>query len=60
MNPNRRQYRDLRAGQAFTFYDEEGVVYVRCRGGFRSARGGPLCKNPPSYQIVFLYQSEEN
>lgn len=34
-------YARLRVGDTFQ-WTETGEVYIRCRGGFRAGRGGPL------------------
>lgn len=36
-----KTYKQLKVGQAFTF-EPNGAVFIRCRGGFRPGRGGPL------------------
>lgn len=41
----------LRLGDAFVF-SPEGAVYVRCRGGYRPGRGGPLVKIDPDQTVI--------
>ena len=45
---------NVRQGVAFQF-EQGGPVFVRCRGGFRLGRGGPLFRTIPKTQPVFLY-----
>lgn len=50
------KYKQLKQLQAFRFNDC-GEVYIRCRGGFRCGRGGPLIKfNFPEMPVI-LYHS---
>jgi hypothetical protein len=49
-------YKQLKKGQAFTFM-RGGVVYVRCRGGYREGRGGELIKFNYPQMPVFLYRA---
>lgn len=50
------KYKQLKQLQAFQF-NEQGAVYIRCRGGFRYGCGGPLIKFNFPDMPVFLYQS---
>ena len=43
----------LPVGTAFTF-DPDGLVYVRCRGGFRLGRGSKLYYIQPGTQVYTL------
>ena len=43
-------YRQLRAGDQFALY-MDGPVFVRCRGGFRPGRGGPLHRLVPTQPV---------
>ena len=36
-------YKQLKTGEAFQFHPD-GMVYIRCRGGFRPGSGGQLTK----------------
>jgi hypothetical protein len=50
-------YKNLKLNQAFRFF-AEGMVYIRCRGGFRSGTGGKLVKfNYPDCPVL-LYGME--
>ena len=48
------KYKNLKQGQGFTFFDG-GMVYVRCRGGIREGRGGPLIRFSGLDYAVKLY-----
>lgn len=52
------KFKDLRVGQAFTFYGKQGV-FVRCHGGIRPGLGGTLykAKNINQGLAVELYQA---
>lgn len=39
--PLTRRYADLKLGDAFSFL-EDGLTYIRCRGGYRPGCGGDL------------------
>lgn len=49
-------YQQLKQGDAFTFM-RGGVVYVRCRGGYRLGCGGELVKFNFARMPVFLYRA---
>jgi len=40
-NQSRVAFSELRAGDLFQL-EHNGVVFIRCRGGFRNGRGGQL------------------
>ena len=50
------KYKNLKLGQAFQFMPGPMCgVYVRCRGGYRIGRGGPLQKfNFPDMPVYLL------
>lgn len=48
----------LRIGEAFQF-KTDGVVFVRCRGGFRPGCGGPLYAMPHKTLTVILYGGQK-
>lgn len=41
----------MKVGQAFQFYGD-GVVFIRCRGGYRNGRGGPLRLIDPLWVVI--------
>ncbi len=46
------EFRKVKVGAAFEFLDIIGVVWVKCRGGFRSGRGGQLHSCQPNVLVV--------
>lgn len=51
VNMEKTQYKNLKLNDCFQF-DSTGDVFVRCRGGFRSGRGGELHKTFPSHTVI--------
>lgn len=49
-------YKQLKIGEVFQFRSD-GLVYIRCRGGFRPGTGGQLTKWNYATMPVFPYIS---
>lgn len=42
----------LKVGDAFTFSTGDAPIYVRCKGGYRPGRGGPLVKFSADQKVM--------